>query len=68
MSTIAQWWGLLCRVLGLLLKTCLSLMKNAFKVLAKGVLMLLGITVVALAIGSCFKQTNKQTKTKQKQM
>ena len=41
-------------------------MKNALKVLAKGVLMLLGITVVALAIGSCFKQTNKQKQMKNK--
>ena len=41
-------------------------MKNALKVLAKGVLMLFGITVVALAIGSCFKQTNKQKQMKNK--
>ena len=41
--------GFLCRLLGPLLKTGLRLIKNVIKLLAKSVLILLGLTAVASA-------------------
>ena len=41
--------GFLCRLLGLLLKTGLRLIKNVIKLLAKSVLILLGLTAAASA-------------------
>ena len=49
LSKMIQLGGFLGALLGLLLKTGLTLMKNGIKPLAKSVLILLGLTVVASA-------------------
>ena len=49
LSKITQSGRCLCRLLGPLLKMCLPLMKNVFKPLSKGSLILFGLTTVALA-------------------
>ena len=49
LSKMIQSEGFLGRLLGLLLRTVLSLMKNVIKLLAKGVLVPLGLTAAASA-------------------
>ena len=49
LSKMIQSGGFLCRLLGQLLKTGLPLIKNVIKLLAKSVLILLGLTAAASA-------------------
>ena len=56
MSKIVQLGGFLGRLLGLLLKTGLSLMKNVLKLLAKSVLIPLGLTAAVAAIDAAIQK------------
>ena len=56
MSKIVQLGGFLGRLLGPVLKTGLSLMKNVLKLLAKSVLIPLGLTAAVAAIDAAIQK------------
>ena len=58
LSKMRQLGGFLGRLVGPLLKTGLPLMKNVIKPLAKSVLILLGLTIVASAADAGIHQEN----------